>query len=369
MGQTANDYVKSLFESIDTIINVRLDSISYDTTIICTVVDDSDRKNGEYKVTDGSIPYLVYSDVDTYRKGDQVRVTVPMGDYTQQKFITGKYTKDNKSNPITYVSPVDSVMNISGNLLENVSGGIVANGQDRVRVLWNRTLDESFAIMQDNDVYNTIILKAEFRTLLSNYDLIEGNYGLQLDFLVEPSANSGVNIRRTVQLDSSEMFGNPYHFAINSSQAKVIKLNTIGIIKAIELSLYQNGNFKDRNSGIITPLVDYDNIFVDNIVLGLGCDLSDIKDNQLQVYTENDVQYHYHNHNNSTNLKTMGLLWLNKDDNNQYIGFSDGIFDPNYDEFVYLKESKMDTRLIAQQGKKGIPQDRTSLEQIGRAHV
>jgi hypothetical protein len=34
------------------------------------------------------------------------------------------------------------------------------------------------------------------------------------------------------------MFGNPYYFAINSPQAKIIKLNTIGIVEAIELSLY-----------------------------------------------------------------------------------------------------------------------------------
>jgi hypothetical protein len=34
--------------------------------------------------------------------------------------------------------------------------------------------------MQNNNIYNTIVLKANFKTLLNNYNLIQGNYGLRL---------------------------------------------------------------------------------------------------------------------------------------------------------------------------------------------
>jgi hypothetical protein len=71
----------------------------------------------------------------------------------------------------------------------------------------------------------------------------------------------------------------------------------------------------------------------------LGCDLEKLEDNTLQIYTENELEYRYNQHDNTTNLKKMGLLWLNKDDNNQYIGFSDGIYSSNYDELTYLKKS------------------------------
>lgn len=312
----STDYLESLFTGIDTLIDKKLESVSFDTTIICTITDDSNSMNGEYIVTDGSVSYTAYADVDSYLVGNQVRVSVPMGDFSQKKFIVGKYVSDNDSNPITYISPADTILSISGNLTENVKGGIVANGTDTSRVLWNQSFGNDFIAMQSNDIYNTIVLKADFRTMLSNYDLISGNYGLRLDFLVRPSAQSLVKIKRSVELDSSEMFGNPYSFSIRSPQSKIFKINTIGIIEAIELSIYQKGNFLSRNNGPIVPFVQDDNIFVDNIVLGLGCDLATTEDNKVQIYTENDTSYLYGLHNNTTNLKTIGLLWLNKDDNN-----------------------------------------------------
>lgn len=362
MGSKANDYLESLFTGIDTLIDKKLESVSFDTTIICTITDDSNSMNGEYIVTDGSVSYTAYADVDSYLVGNQVRVSIPMGDFSQKKFIVGKYVSDNDSNPITYISPADTILSISGNLTENVKGGIVANGTNTSRVLWNQSFGNDFIAMQSNDIYNTIVLKADFRTILSNYDLISGNYGLRLDFLVRPSAQSLVKIKRSVELDSSEMFGNPYSFSIRSPQSKIFKINTIGIIEAIELSIYQKGNFLSRNNGPIVPFVQDDNIFVDNIVLGLGCDLVTTEDNKVQIYTENDTSYLYGLHNNTTNLKTIGLLWLNKDDNNQYIGFSDGIYDYDYDELDYLTKSTTDARLMAQKGRENIPMDKTSLE-------
>jgi hypothetical protein len=43
----------------------------------------------------------------------------------------------------------------------------------------------------------------------------------------------------------------------------------------------------------------------------------------------------------------MELLWYNKTDENQYIGFNDGKFDLDYDEIEYLKLSNRDARLCA----------------------
>jgi len=43
----------------------------------------------------------------------------------------------------------------------------------------------------------------------------------------------------------------------------------------------------------------------------------------------------------------LGLLWYNKNDLNEYLGFSDGLYDPDYDEIEYLNLAKEDTRLTA----------------------
>ena len=57
----------------------------------------------------------------------------------------------------------------------------------------------------------------------------------------------------------------------------------------------------------------------------------------------------------------MGILWINKDDENRYVGFSDGIYDPTYDELEYLEKSKVNARLVKYKGKEGIPLDEESL--------
>ena len=357
------DYLESLFKGIDIILEKRLDGVLFDKTIICTITDASNKKNGEYRVTDGSVTYLAYADVDSYVAGEQVRVSVPMGDFSQKKFITGKYAVDNESAPITYVSPLSSIVNMSGNLVPlGKTASITANGTDRKIIIWNQTMDSgSYADLQANGIYNTIILKADFKTLLSNYDLTAGTYGLRLDLLVRPSVESTGRIRTYIELSSKEMFGNPYSFSIFSTQAKTFDITSIGIIEGIELSLYQNGNFKDRTKGPIIPNALTDDIIVSNIELGFGSDITEVDDNVVRIYSQDSLNYRYQNPSNDTNLKTIGLLWYNKDEDNQYVGFSDGVYAPTYDELDYLKDARMDTRLVAQKGREGIPTDQASL--------
>jgi hypothetical protein len=85
-----------------------------------------------------------------------------MGDYTQKKFIVGKYATDNDSTPLTYVSPLDTVLNISGNLVTELTEGIVANGEKKEKIIWNQKFEKGSELMnlQDTNIYNTIILKA-----------------------------------------------------------------------------------------------------------------------------------------------------------------------------------------------------------------
>ncbi len=67
-----------------------------------------------------------------------------MGDFSQKKFIVGKYVTDNDSTPITYVSPLNSVVNMSGNLVPlDQSAGLKANGDLKNVVIWNQSMAES----------------------------------------------------------------------------------------------------------------------------------------------------------------------------------------------------------------------------------
>lgn len=380
MSDNHIDYLEQLFQGVDILIERKLKDVSYDTTIVCTIVDDSDSKNGKYQVTDGTIRFDVYSDSDKYKVKDQVRVSIAKGDYSDKKYIIGKYVADNNTQPLTYVSPLNTVVNITGNLVptnrQNV--GIIANKSDKPYIdIWSTSLaDGRFADLQANGIYSAITLKADFKTLMHSYNVKSGTYGLRLTLLVKPSKNSAGYIAKTAELSSDEMFGNPYAFSISTEQTKVFDIGTEGLITNIALQLYQNNDFYDVND-VKIPVSLTENIIVNNIELGFGSDLTAIGDNTVKIYTESDSVYKYQGHspapydrklgypnqlNAVTNQKTLGILWYNKNDLNEYVGFSDGLYDPDYDEIAYLDLAREDTRLTAHIGREGVPTDKESLE-------
>ena len=363
--------VEQIFGAIDVILNQRLQDVSFDKTIICTIVDDSDKKNGHYIVTDGTIKFDAYTSDASYRNDEQVRVSVLNGDLTEKKFISGKYVADEDSQPITYTPPLEGIVPITGNLVSNGNNvfSIRANGDTVEKVIWSMSLDDdSFRDLQSNGIYNTITLKADFKTLLSHYNLKSGNYGLRLDLLIQPTLGSSQRIRKYVALDSSEMFGNPYTFSVYSPQAKKIDIVSTGIICEMVLWLYQSitpdgegARFINKSDQEIPVNKFTDDILVKDIELGFGSNITTIADNTVEIFTTDSPNYLYENHNDESNLKHIELLWYNKTENNEYIGFNDGLYDLDYDEIEYLKVSHQDSRLVAQVGREGVPTDKKGL--------
>ena len=69
------------------------------------------------------------------------------------------------------------------------------------------------------------------------------------------------------------------------------------------------------------------NIFVDNVKISFGTNIANVEDNTLKIYTLSNEGFNYTNPTDQTNTKTIGMLWYNKNELNQYLGFSDGIVD------------------------------------------
>lgn len=354
---------ESIFKSIDIILSTRLEDIAFDETIVCTVVDDSNKKNGEYYVTNGSTKFKVYSDTDKYRNNNQVRVQIPKGDWTQKKFILGQYVDENNNVPITYVSPLDSVVALNELLPfgKNDTYGIMAqtNGSTS-KIIWQKVYNKNEQISLVDGVYNTITLKGEFKSFFNAYDITSGTYGLRLLIGVLPSQEAKNIYQFTVDLSSDKMFGNPYSFATFTTQAISFPFSSSGYIERIQLELYQNGDFKDARNRPI-ELYDeknkpIDNILVRDVVLSFGADVTKFSDNTLKLFSRDSLKYTQNDYN-----RTLEILWYNKDEDNKYIGYSDGIYDENYNEKEYLEKTKTENRLIAQKGIINIPEDQSSL--------
>lgn len=362
-----SDYIESLFQGIDILIDKKLEGLAFDTTIICTVTDNTNSKNGEYRVSDGNTIYIVYSEDSSYKVGEQVRVEIPNNDYTRKKFIIGKYGEDESNTPITYVSSTDSVVNISGNLFnKNGPFGLLMNGPHEKRIIWNCEFkDDNVTWLQKAGIYDSLIIKADFQTDTRVYKPVSGVYGIIVDLLIEPAEIEGSYLRKTIEFTSDDVFGDPYNFLIPSTQGKAFSLaNANGYIRGIEVSIFQNNLFKNTKGELITYDDAYpsqDNIIIDNIEVALGTNVSNMEDNKLQIYSLNSQEYNYHFPTEQTNTKKIGLAWYNKNEFNKYLGFSDGIYDPNYDEKTYLTEAAINNRMVAQKDKENIPQDKYGL--------
>lgn len=362
-----SNITEDIFQAIDIITSERLKQLSYDVTKKCTIVAVDDKTNGHYIVTDGSIKFDAYSDSTKYRVDDIVRVTIPNGDFTQTKYIEGKYVTSDAIKPITYVSPLESVLDVTNNILPDIvaseSYGLISNGSQLERPIWAAELkNAAWADLQNNGIYNTLFIRADFQCLLADYDMRAGEYGIKADLYVRGLNGDGYTIY-SADLSNKDMFGNPYSFLIFSTQEKKFDITNIGTVDKIRVYLYQNNNFMhyDGRSTIRIEGSDFffDNIIAKNIYLGFGSELSTIDDNTLTLYTTGDSSYRIDN-SSETNRKEIGLLWYNKSDDNKYIGFSDGLYDPDYDEDYYIDISSHDTRLTSEIGK-AVPEDEEGL--------
>ena len=198
----ANSVANDLFKTIDLLASQQINRLEFDKTMICTITKNNEAKKGIYTVSDGSIEFIAYSEDVNYKVNTKVYVKIPNGDMANQKIITSKYIDEN-SEYIDYIAPLDSFIDISGNLIDESSTvSLRANSPITNKLLWE-CFDQSFK------GYSKLGLKANFKTLLPN-SIKSGNYGLKLDITEITRAGSSKN--HSYVLDSSNMFGNPYNF-------------------------------------------------------------------------------------------------------------------------------------------------------------
>ena len=366
------DYAEQILQAVEIVVDKCLNSVSYDKTENCTIISNTDKKNGKYIVSNGAINFEAFvntssgANIPEYRINDSVRVSIPNGDYTQKKYIEGLSITDNDTLPITYVSPLETLLDISKNILpnDNSNYGLIANNSETNQILiWSADLSTD-SRYQNSNIYNAIGLRGDFKTALSQYNINNGSYGLRLDMWVKPSKDSSeADILYSAYLDSADMFGNPYSFLVSSTQAIKFDISNIGIIQKMQLYFYQKNNFTYLDDNNVThrlPKYEYNNLLVKNIYLSFGSDLDKIEDNTLKIHTKDSLHFNADSESNYDNIKNLELLWHNKDENGKYIGFSDGYFDKDYDEIEYLELTAADTRLIAQKSP-DIPNDKNSL--------
>ena len=173
------DRSEELFQSIETIAKGLVSDLKFNKTVICTIKDNKEAKDGKYYVTDGTSNFYVYCENTDYLIGQSVYVLIPNGDYSNQKIITGKYLSDN-NDIYVYKSPWESFINITDNLFNDATDilasdkySLIANGDTKEVLLWS---NENLNLKG----YTTIGVKAKFKTLLDSFNTTSGHYGIRI---------------------------------------------------------------------------------------------------------------------------------------------------------------------------------------------
>ena len=374
-----------LFQAIDVITTKRLEHLKFDKTLTCQIVNADNCDKGEYIVSDGSIEFVAYSENPKYRVKNWVYVTIPNGDFNQPKIITGKYIADNTEYS-TYLNPLDSYIDITGNLLTGsidpeVPIGLIANNPNKLEIeLWKvgeMSLTPQFSIDElDNEVsditqelskFDRLGLRASFKSLLNNYNLITGHYGLRLDIVsMDPGSTSTqkTHIFTTMSLDTDNMFGNPYNFITWSQQQYVFDISQLENIVGMRLVFYQDNNFLNHENSRIPNFTSEEewqvylamaNILVKDIYISLGYDLDNFEEDKTFLYcfepltfasyltdtARNDLINNREGYTadflntvegtqqglNLVNEKNLHLRWVHIDEENGYIQAIDNIED------------------------------------------
>ena len=349
-----NSYQDKLLEAMSIVSSQLISSIPYDKTITCTIVDDEHKAEGKYTVTNGDATFDAYSSDTKLKKEDVVYVTIPEGDYENQKIIQGKKTSGNEK-PFVFTTPFDTILDLTDNLITNeATEGFVAepksslianNGyitkkevvdQQEIETV-NSWIERSKRICHLKNLnltgYSRLGLKADFMSWIPTVS--KGSYGLKITVMdnlntttTDDKQVTSVQQTKTLILDVADMYGSPYNFENYYQQEKVFPITELNTITDIIVDFYQiAGSFYDIDNNILTlqdatastdadGLNIYttefgDNLFVNNVYIGLGYDVSEITDEYIVPVINDSITYSAYREND-LNKKRINLRWVHQ---------------------------------------------------------
>lgn len=327
---------ENIYQAIDIITSQKLAGLKYDQTIICEIMDDSEAKLGKYSVSEnGRDIFDAFSLDKSLKRKEQVCVTVPNGDYSQQKIITGRYLTE-QSAFYSFVSPMDSFLNITENIVpeanrkefkvlanDNARGaqtGVAANVDSRkgtVQNIWNIKGCSYTG-------YDRLGISADFETWLKPYKCVGGTFGVRLTLTVsdKPEVETESLMYISCDLSVKDMYGNPYNYDVYYNQEKVFDISGIQqkTIVGMSLDLYQDEDFVNEMHGAV-PFMGTErklspNIHVKNCFVSFGYDISKYTDDALLINTFDSVLYD-NKLSSDKNKKRLLLRWVHTDTEEQ----------------------------------------------------
>lgn len=361
------DYGEVICQAVDEIVRKRLEGITYDSTILCTIVDNSRKTEGIYTVSNNNTTkFDAYSNDDSYRINDNVYVQIPGGDWNEQKFILAK-KKDKVEEPFIYKNPFASLVDITGNVIKtqlDSSVGLVANaepteGAEKEGItqilLWNYQGSSASPDMLPFSAYSRLGISASFQSWLSpSCDSLgnpttvnHGDYGLKLIITTinenTSTSDQATKVEYELYLNCADMIGNPYDFQTFYHQEKIFDISQLGNIQEMKLYFYQEPGTFINGAGELISATDFlgspiaPNLFVAAPYITLGYDVNEFEKEKVVIYTLNSSTYSRSAEENY-NKKSINLRWIHQDEQNDELFSVDDTDDLNYEIRWYRYE-------------------------------
>lgn len=281
-----NNISEQLLQAMDIIAEEKISNLEFDKTIKAVVYSLVNLDGGEYKVRYNGNIFSAYSDdlTQTYKVDDEVYVTVPEGNFSNKKLITGLVSAKSLSysqlmalqNAIFELSPTFDML-YGGNLYDaSKSYGVIAGkpydsagsynyiykGPDKFQSNGYHGLFQQYA-----NQYELIRIQASFLTQFQN-EHEKGNYGLEIEFYAK--SLEGYEVVSYI-LDLNAFNGDPYHLSVYSPQSVIIKAQKNYLLGLKSIKLFEKDFEYDRiiENGLLTDKKNTTNpnIFVKDISL------------------------------------------------------------------------------------------------------
>lgn len=357
-----SNYGEQICRSMEIIVAKRLEGLHYDRTVICTITDDTLSKEGKYTVCYADTNnFTAYSHLTNLREGDTVYVSIPEGDWNEQKTIVSKKSRDDNE-AFVYLRPFTRLVDITNNINENSEQvGLIANeaqivqqdGEDLIGANGDYVCESkgetyqtiySWEYDSNKDMpplvgYTRLGVRGEFQSWLKEEGLVDGEYGLRLILYtenkntIENDPETGETIvgnetthNYVIYLNQDDMNGDPYNFQSFYAQEKIVDISAIERINKIDIEFYQKGNFANEKGEINLALEDWDkrpkvmpNLFVRDVYVSLGYGVEEFDEEKALVYTLDKETYGAEWVNDGIrNHKEIFLRWIHKDENGNF---------------------------------------------------
>lgn len=365
----ANNYIAdSIFGAMDTIVKGAIRDLRYDQTIEAIVISTDKYEDGVYTVRSENASFEAYSS-QRYYVNDTVYVMIPQGDFSKQKFITGrKMDQVSTESSFTLKLPFDDFIPLQNLTPEfNIKPlptepvGFIANhgnGSDAVEehlkhgaIISNADIvagkteayDEvncigHWKLANNQPVLTTkLAISLEVESYLQQYRPYMGRYGLRMlvtGMSKSTETESSREVTQEIYFTNDDMYGNTYAYLVPTVQQKIFDISDFISLSEIKLYFYQDFLFEDEQKTLIPWCYDEivkdengieyirqtavpPNLFLSNIEVFLGLTVDDINEERVFLYTYDDIKYGHEperTENRSTfDIREMHFAWVHHD--------------------------------------------------------